>query len=608
MIKHLALLTFLAAPSFAFAQAVPVRPNHTLPQYSAVTAANSNAGAPRTMLRMAAPSASGGYAALWPPGGIRKDTRVPSLYTDGSAGTLAQIGLMSDGSVQQTDIGTTVAALDTRGMMPAPLSGDASSGTVKYLGGTSFTVADGLADFFNTRIFGLAFDGSPSDADKMSAWYQKIPQGVAWYPAGILWPSTSNCQPWYPKTDHKYILFRSNGSPGYGCNGWRVDMWYKDPTANMYETYANGTLEYGRTYGPNTLNSEMMRLVADNNDPSKKPGEGLSEGLTLLNVSDTMEDGGYGSMHPVYVRMTVKGHNWGQNQHANIQTDTFRTGPVATEGMWGLFQAMNEMNGLGPDTDQAAWSIGDEIDMAGVGTDARHMRNAYRIGLNVTGFNAWSANSIHAVGDLVTDSSQTNVYIATVAGTSGASEPSWNTATINQSTTTDGTVTWMLKNPNHLEIGTGFFAGGGGNSRVNYRTVFQSDAQVTHAVFDASPATLGPSGAAVRLSAGQIIDFSGHNEQNENVRTLGYTDGKGLQYKVAGNVVLDASDNGTVQFSRGITLGSLSTAAILALSSVSDGYVVNDSDLNQPVIYEHGKWYPIQLGAALGEVEGSKNR
>lgn len=600
MIKKLSFIVILALPSLAFAQTTaPVRPNHTLLQYG-TTAANNNAGAPRTMLRMAVPPVAGGYAPLWPPGGLRKDTHIPALYADGSSGTLEQIGRMADGSVQQVDIGNTVAALNANKQVTAPISGDASNGTVKYSGGVPFTVSDGLADFFSARAFGLALDGGVSDAAKMDQWYQNVPQNVVWFPAGRLWPDISACNPWAPSGSHKYLLFRSNGAPGYSCNGWNVNLWQKDPAGDMFEQYTNGTLEYGRTYGPNTTNSPMLRLVADNGDPNKKPGEGLSEGLDLLHIDDTMEDGGFGSMHPVYVKMTVKGRNWGQNQHANIETDTFRSGPYATEGMWGLFQALNEMNGLGPDTDQAAWSIGDEIDIAGVGTDARHMRDAYRIGLNVPGFARWQAGTPYAAGSLITDSDQANVYIATSAGTSGAISPVWNTTTINQSTTRDGTVTWMLKNPNHLEVGVGFFAGGGGNSRVNYRTVFQSDAQVTHAVFDASPATLGPSGAAYRLAAGQVIDFSGHNEQNENVRTLGYAEGKGLQYKVSGNVVLGVADNGAVEFSRGITLGSLSTSDILALSGVSDGYVVNDSDLNKPVIYEHGKWYPIQLGEPLG--------
>lgn len=133
MIKRFSFMLGVALPSFVFAQtAVPSRPNHTLTQYRITTAANNNADVPSTMLRMAPMSAARSYATLWPPGGIRKDTRVPSLYADGSAGTLEQIGRMADGSVQQTDIGATVAPLDSNGLMSADVGGSVTNGRFAY--------------------------------------------------------------------------------------------------------------------------------------------------------------------------------------------------------------------------------------------------------------------------------------------------------------------------------------------------------------------------------------------------------------------------------------------------------------------------------------------
>ncbi|WP_140385960.1 hypothetical protein, partial [Acetobacter senegalensis] len=38
-----------------------------------------------------------------PPGGLDSTTVIPKVYADGTAGTLAQIGQMADGSVQQSD-------------------------------------------------------------------------------------------------------------------------------------------------------------------------------------------------------------------------------------------------------------------------------------------------------------------------------------------------------------------------------------------------------------------------------------------------------------------------------------------------------------------------
>lgn len=81
---------------------VPPRPNHTLPQYATLKAGGVTT--PHVMARMALPSVAGSsYAPMWPPGGLRKDTTIPSVYPDGSAGTLEQIGHIADGSVQQTD-------------------------------------------------------------------------------------------------------------------------------------------------------------------------------------------------------------------------------------------------------------------------------------------------------------------------------------------------------------------------------------------------------------------------------------------------------------------------------------------------------------------------
>lgn len=49
-----------------------------------------------------------------PPGGLDSTTVIPKVYADGTAGTLAQIGQMADGSVQQTEKGAAngVSGLD----------------------------------------------------------------------------------------------------------------------------------------------------------------------------------------------------------------------------------------------------------------------------------------------------------------------------------------------------------------------------------------------------------------------------------------------------------------------------------------------------------------
>ncbi|MFT9017124.1 hypothetical protein [Acetobacter malorum] len=204
MIKRFFLLAFLATPSVAFGQVAPLsRPNHTLPQYSSVTAANGNAGAPRTMLRMATPSAIGGNSALWPPGGIRKDTRVPALYADGSTGTLEQIGRMADSSVQQTDVGATVAPLDASGMMSAPVSGDSSNAAISTMSAAgdavfpdfkSRKISEHFSDFPTLRDFGMHLapnQGTPDLIWLQSKWQSLNGYTPAILPAGAHWPDNS---------------------------------------------------------------------------------------------------------------------------------------------------------------------------------------------------------------------------------------------------------------------------------------------------------------------------------------------------------------------------------------------------------------------------------
>ncbi|WP_278368653.1 hypothetical protein [Acetobacter orientalis] len=46
-------------------------------------------------------------------------------------------------------------------------------------------------------------------------------------------------------------------------------------------------------------------------------------------------------------------------------------------------------------------------------------------------------------------------------------------------------------------------------------------------------------------------------------------------------------------------LYSMSRANVLAMTAPVEGMIVNDSDDHTPVIYENGKWHPLQLGTAL---------
>lgn len=123
--KKTLLFVALLLPALAHAQ---MRQNHELPQFKNLKAAP--VAQPKSVLRMRAmapvaataassPASGSSYAPFLPQGGISHQTDVPEVYADGSTGTLAQIGQMADGSVQQADIGKTVAGLGSDGRVTA---------------------------------------------------------------------------------------------------------------------------------------------------------------------------------------------------------------------------------------------------------------------------------------------------------------------------------------------------------------------------------------------------------------------------------------------------------------------------------------------------------
>ncbi|MCG4256951.1 hypothetical protein [Acetobacter senegalensis] len=83
-------------------------------------------------------SAAQTLPATKPPGGLDSTTVIPKVYADGTSGTLAQIGQMADGSVQQTEKGAAngVAGLNDSAELTSPVN---TSGSIKSTGGGSIS-------------------------------------------------------------------------------------------------------------------------------------------------------------------------------------------------------------------------------------------------------------------------------------------------------------------------------------------------------------------------------------------------------------------------------------------------------------------------------------
>lgn len=198
MIRKIILLAALLLPGVAHAQA---RPNHDLPQFK-------KPAQPVVRMRALAPvgttttGTSGAYDPFSPQGGINHATTVPGVYSDGTDGTLSQIGQMADSSVQQADIGTTVAGLDPYGNVTAPVRGDVSTASAAAQNGLiSATLATRFSRALDVILDGGAqCNGSNDDGPAITALLARaagnasvrVPTGLTCRATSIVLPSYSH--------------------------------------------------------------------------------------------------------------------------------------------------------------------------------------------------------------------------------------------------------------------------------------------------------------------------------------------------------------------------------------------------------------------------------
>lgn len=437
MIKRLSFAAALVLPSVAFAQtAVPIRPNHTLPQYGAVTAANSNADAPRAMLRMATPSATGGYSPLWPPGGLRKDTLIPSLYTDGSSGTLDQIGRMADGSVQQTDIGGRVAPLDANRMMPSPVSGDTSSAPATSAGTlTARSLSARFADTHNLADYGASLNGSPDDLGKIQSIYSSMPDGsVVHIPNNSRWNGIiQNPDPQKNFTwvfDKTYDFSGYEHPPGdgdtslshkYGLEITRMDRdtknWRQSP---LLAFYWNDDPSYCGAYCSN-WNQQSAATFSAISGPTAQ-----------------------GNTSPVAVGMRSFGNNPSASYDVGLPVTVFKYGQ---NSIWGLDISTNDYSGKSPSAfatwnEFDMWTNGQDIKTwdLGYGTPQAGHRSVFYVTIahehsEVTSWSAKTAMKAHASGrgsvqaaSLLSVTGKSGVpylWYPVTDGTTGATQPAF---------------------------------------------------------------------------------------------------------------------------------------------------------------------------------------
>ncbi|MFT8307045.1 hypothetical protein [Acetobacter malorum] len=626
MIKRLSLLALFASPSLAFGQeAAPARPNHTLPQYGAVTAANSNAGAPRSMLRTTSTPAAGSYAALWPPGGIRKDTRVPSLYADGSAGTLEQIGRMADGSVQQTDIGTAIAGL-ADGYVTSPLMGDASAAPVLATGAlTRRTLAQRAADVLTTADNGDTGQGSAGDAAAISALLAKVPShSEIVVPSGNVPDSNSITVP----SGKAYVIHYSGGN----ADGSRFIG-----DGNVAEGVSSGRSLYRYVSGNLNFNSNFFSQFENRYSGPARPEQNNVWLYSTTGVDHNFNQvSGYqGSTSTLRVDLNSFSRADEKSFDIGLQSNVYRRG---TAWGWGNLSVIEELTGemlLAHNTQEY---VG-EWDLSGFGNDdPASLYNpmvASRHGFLFSTWNsgggygqAWQAGHNYRAGDAIEATIEGVLYsfIATKGGTSGATAPSLSVTADPDTITapdiahavTDGTVQWAFNGRMLMQIscmvcvsyqadtlhspdrGLPADPGTGKRIPVAFGTIVSSNALVYNAGIDFSVLKYTqPAHVFLRTQADSYLDVTGDGTSaGQNMHLLGYdSTRKALTYKVNGVPVLSVKDSGAIVSSAPAQMPVMTRAQIRAYPSPAKGMEIYDSDDDAPAIYTGAGWKLMTLSA-----------
>jgi hypothetical protein len=255
--------------------------------------------------------------------------------------------------------------------------------------------------------------------------------------------------------------------------------------------------------------------------------------------------GSTGQLNGLKILLNSGGNNPFASEDQGLNIQVAKAGQNST---WAINTQSLDTTGLPP---QAFATVGAEIDLGGSGYDnAAGAYDPYQSNRATMWFNGrpypwpnWAASTAYAAGAIVVGTPSGGVastYIAQNAGTSGATAPIWPTS----GTVVDNGITWSYGTTYAFSIGRGiWFDSNLGSSQFQWGTCISGDAIVQNAFLDTQRVTFASSGgAAIRLSANQVIDFSGNlTAAGRNQHTLQYsTYDAGLAYNVGSTGVVTA--------------------------------------------------------------------
>lgn len=643
--KKLLLFPALFFPVLANAQ-IPKHPNHILPQYNDLMTVNDNAPSLKNTARDAPPvSASSSHSIMRAPGSIRKDTIIPAIYSDGSAGNLEQIGQMADNSIQKTDRDAAdgVAGLNHDRQIAAQVVGDVSLAKASNL----FPVVVGqviLADSINNMYvhnLGVQKKAGIFDAVglKMIHEAKNLPpitlhlSSDEHYPLGIKIPNF-NYNMIYIQADGQLLspideISEWNGNPSW--NGGHLSTHVGD--SSLIQDYEpkfgimrdreyndNAIFDYNTHRKPAPITSDFMKINSQwskSNKCSLNPTDPWCNSLNMAtfmhnNTMVSTSNVGTGIVND-YMQSTGFGYGGGFDVE---NFEKFVTG--GTNWHWVSVNELDEIDGmtpggyLAPDGKKiirsGARNYNNEWDMSGYGPD--DPRTSYDPSMSTRipfWFNTWypgndpiwgAEKRYHAFQIIVVtnrDGSK-HMYEATVeGGVTGRKPPSW-AFDETSSTAVDGSQKWIYVGKKRFEIGQIFGIGGAEGTQLG--TIMSSAATYYNALFDFSTARFSvPIHIYARLQKNMYLDMTANGTKSgQNNHLLGYDGNENaLSYKVNGVSVLKIKENGSVVSSAPRQTVIMTRAQIRAYPSPMKGMEIYDSDDDTLAIYTGKGWKLLNL-------------
>jgi hypothetical protein len=411
-------------------------------------------------------------------------------------------------------------------------------GTVIATGGTTpRTMQDRAGDVVNLKDYdailnGVANDSAAYAAARASANSRGTVGGVVVAPPssrrGTLTPPPFTAPP---------VLWKLDGMT-FGTSGTTPVT--NITSGDLVESFFSGGKYYQRTDANGALGAPVMRI--------DYTGPGTPNGVINLNITNT--DATYYTWAVTSVLNTTL---TGPGQAVGFASEVTRKS--GAQPAWLYFGHFTDQTGAGKGVlgtenlpghslaEIAATQNGPDI-----ATSSFRPETGGRVCLHFPNDNyvlpSWAANHAYALAASITPGNGFT-YIATVAGTSAATAPTWP---IVPGTVTDGSVTWQFQTTVKSSISRIIDVGGpiGIGAALNIRDVSIYDAGI-----EMSGATLdtvtNPNAAAIRIAANMPIDFSGNaTAAGQNQHILKYDSATSrLKYYVGGVAMwsIDAAGN-----------------------------------------------------------------